>query len=137
MNFSWYEHNIFLHESNLIKDICFIFPLSCTLCFQIYLWRYTEYPGIWSEPHNNANYLPVRLLLLLVSDTFIHHFLFRYMVLSSDSKIKVSEGSPDNMPDDKSYEAAVQIQNLISKLKEKDILIVLISGTWLPVTYYC
>jgi glycerate-2-kinase len=50
------------------------------------------------------------------------------MVLSADSKIKVSEGSPDNMPDEKSYEAAMQIQNLISKLKEKDILIVLISG---------
>lgn len=50
------------------------------------------------------------------------------MVLSADSKIKVSEGSPDNMPDEKSYEAAVHIQNLISKLKEKDILIVLISG---------
>lgn len=86
--------------------------------------------GIHNTLESEVNHIIVliRLLVLLVSNTFIYHFLFRYMVLSADSKIKVSEGSPDNMPDEKSYEAAMQIQNLISKLKEKEILIVLISG---------
>lgn len=51
-----------------------------------------------------------------------------YMVLKAGSKIQVSEGSKDNMPDDTSYQAALKIKDLVSKLKETDILIVLISG---------
>lgn len=50
------------------------------------------------------------------------------MLLDSNSKIEVREGSKNNMPDKSCYQTAVRIQDLVSKLREKDLLIVLISG---------
>lgn len=50
------------------------------------------------------------------------------MLLGPNSKIVVTEGAKNNMPDKSAYQAASKIQQLVSKLKEKDLLIVLISG---------
>ncbi|XP_071163260.1 glycerate kinase-like isoform X1 [Mytilus edulis] len=50
------------------------------------------------------------------------------MLLDSNSKIEVREGSKNNMPDKSCNQTAVRIQDLVSKLREKDLLIVLISG---------
>ena len=56
------------------------------------------------------------------------------MLLSANSRIEAREGARNNMPDKRSYETALQIQDLISKLKEKDLLIVLLSGMFASIT---
>lgn len=50
------------------------------------------------------------------------------MLPDPEGPIKVLEGAKDNVPDDKAAAAAAEIVSLMQKLKDTDILIVLISG---------
>ncbi|KAM9324368.1 glycerate kinase [Gastrophryne carolinensis] len=58
----------------------------------------------------------------------IQHTGKRDMLLSADSRIHAMEGAENNMVDEASMRAAGEIQKLAEKLKEGDILLVLISG---------
>ena len=53
---------------------------------------------------------------------------FSEMLLSPSSKITVHEGGPSNVADVNSHNAGKAIYNLVTKLSEKDLLIVLCSG---------
>lgn len=48
--------------------------------------------------------------------------------ISGNSKIRFVEGAKDNLPDAKAMHGATDIKNLVEKLTEDDLLIVLISG---------
>ncbi|CAG5119281.1 unnamed protein product [Candidula unifasciata] len=50
------------------------------------------------------------------------------MLVKPDSRIKVMEGAPGNLPDEAAHEAAREIIKIAEAVKEDDILIVLISG---------
>ncbi|ESO99287.1 hypothetical protein LOTGIDRAFT_186721 [Lottia gigantea] len=50
------------------------------------------------------------------------------MLLSKDSRIEVYEGAENNLPDNNSHKAAMNIHNLVKSLTIDDILLVLISG---------
>ena len=54
---------------------------------------------------------------------------FRDFCLARDTKIEVFEGAKSNLPDDQAHHAALAILDLVSHLTEKDLLIVLVSGT--------
>lgn len=51
------------------------------------------------------------------------------MLLENCSKITVMEGAKHNLPDENAQRSAECIQELTSGLTEKDLLLVLISGT--------
>lgn len=51
------------------------------------------------------------------------------MLLDTNSKIKVMEGAKHNLPDTDAQRSAESIQELASSLTERDVLLVLISGT--------
>jgi len=55
------------------------------------------------------------------------------MLLESHSRITVMEGAKHNLPDRDALKSAECIRELASGLTEKDVLLVLISGT---VTYF-
>jgi len=44
------------------------------------------------------------------------------------SKVKIIEGSANNMPDERSHIAALEILNLLTPLKETDLVLALVSG---------
>lgn len=53
----------------------------------------------------------------------------REMLLQPGSKIKIYEGAAHNLPDENALFAAKEILNLSKVLTEKDLLLVLVSGT--------
>lgn len=52
------------------------------------------------------------------------------MLLDSSSKIKVMEGAKHNLPDTDAQRSAESIRELACSLTERDVLLVLISGTY-------
>lgn len=50
------------------------------------------------------------------------------MLIRPDSRITVMEGAPNNIPDAAANSAAMEIMKIAEQVKERDILIVLISG---------
>ena len=50
------------------------------------------------------------------------------LLLKDSSRIQIYEGAPRSEVDESSHNAAKAIQNLVGKLTEKDLLIVLCSG---------
>ena len=51
-------------------------------------------------------------------------------MLSPNSRISIFEGAEGNRADYRAHNASKAIMNLVDKLKEKDLLIVLVSGTY-------
>lgn len=62
-----------------------------------------------------------------IQETLQHHGKLN-MLLGSSSRIKVMEGAKHNLPDSDAQKSAEDIQELVSTLTEKDLLLVLISG---------
>lgn len=60
---------------------------------------------------------------------FLLLYNFRNMLPNARSKIKVMEGAKHNMPDTDAQKSAEGIRELASNLTERDLLLVLISGT--------
>ncbi|XP_006821653.1 glycerate kinase-like [Saccoglossus kowalevskii] len=52
----------------------------------------------------------------------------RELLPRKESKIKIIEGGENNLPDDNSFQAANEINDIACNLKEDDLLVVLISG---------
>ena len=75
----------------------------------------------------NCNLRKHDKLLKLVFVRMFVNFISR-LLLRSSSKIQIYEGAPRSEVDDASHNAAKAICNLVSKLTEKDLLIVLCSG---------
>lgn len=48
--------------------------------------------------------------------------------IGDDTKIRFFEGAKNNLPDEDAFRGAVAVKNLVEKLKEDDMLLVLISG---------
>jgi len=54
---------------------------------------------------------------------------FRDLLPTASSKVRLMEGGVNNMPDDHSYRAAMNIYDLLQSLSEDDLVLALISGT--------
>lgn len=54
---------------------------------------------------------------------------------SATSKVRIIEGGANNLPDENSHRAALEIYGLLNSLKEDDIVLALISGTLFFVMY--
>ena len=55
-------------------------------------------------------------------------YCFRDLLPSKTSKVKVIEGSPNNIPDESAHRAALEIRDLANSLRESDIGLTLITG---------
>lgn len=65
----------------------------------------------------------------VIKKLLFNYVFFRRMLLENCSKITVMEGAKHNLPDENAQRSAECIQELTSGLTEKDLLLVLISGT--------
>jgi len=55
---------------------------------------------------------------------------FRDLLPTANSKVRLIEGGVNNLPDDHSYRAAMDIYDLLQSLTEDDFVLALISGTF-------
>jgi len=59
---------------------------------------------------------------------------FRDLLPTANSKVRLIEGGVNNLPDDHSHRAAMDIYDLLQSLTEDDLVLALISGMFCIVT---
>ena len=68
----------------------------------------------------------LRLLMYLGENLLF--VLLRDLLPSASSKVQLIEGGVNNLPDDHSYRAAMNIHDLLQSLTEDDLVLALVSG---------
>jgi len=61
--------------------------------------------------------------------------LTRDLLPTANSKVRLIEGGVNNLPDDHSYRAALDIYDLLQSLTEDDLVLALVSGKLISFLY--
>lgn len=61
--------------------------------------------------------------------------IYRDLLPTANSKVRLLEGGENNLPDDRSYRAAMEIYDLLQSLKEEDLVLALVSGMLYGVSF--